>query len=154
MCQYGYITPAFKASPWWGEINLERSGCGGNEHKLCEKGWNWVKTPHPQCGRSIKSCCQTTMMPQVSQSMGTVRALRLRVPPRPKGVLKGEKKGFRDIAFPKKPAGTTCVQPLVPSPIYVQSCNNSLLPPHVFHACIPTLLDTLHNSTWAEAMFL
>ena len=43
MCQYGYITPAFSASPWWGEINLERSGCGGNEHRMCEKGWNWVK---------------------------------------------------------------------------------------------------------------
>ena len=26
-----------------GEINLERSGCGGNEHKMCEKGWKWVK---------------------------------------------------------------------------------------------------------------
>ena len=31
--QYGYITPAFSGSPWWGEINLERSGCGGNEQK-------------------------------------------------------------------------------------------------------------------------
>ena len=43
MCQYAYITPAFWASPWWGEINLERSGCGGNEQKMCEKGWKWVK---------------------------------------------------------------------------------------------------------------
>ena len=41
MCQYGYITPAF--SPWRGEINLDRRGCGGNEHKMCEKGWKWVK---------------------------------------------------------------------------------------------------------------
>ena len=38
MCQYGYITPAFLASPWWGEINLEGNGCGGSEHKVCEKG--------------------------------------------------------------------------------------------------------------------
>ena len=43
MCQYGYLTPAFSGSPLWGEINLERSGCGGNEHKMCEKGWNRVK---------------------------------------------------------------------------------------------------------------
>ena len=43
MCQYGYITPPFSASPWWGEINLEKSGCGGNEDKMCEKGWKWVK---------------------------------------------------------------------------------------------------------------
>ena len=45
MCQYGYITLAFWVSPWWGEINLGRSGCGGNEHKMCaqKKGWKWVK---------------------------------------------------------------------------------------------------------------
>ena len=42
MCQYGYITPAF-SGPHGGEINLERSGCGGNEHKMCKKGWKWVK---------------------------------------------------------------------------------------------------------------
>ena len=24
--------------PWWGEINLVRSGCGGNEQKMDEKG--------------------------------------------------------------------------------------------------------------------
>ena len=36
--QYGYITPAFLGSPWWGEINLVRSGCGGNEQKMDE---NW-----------------------------------------------------------------------------------------------------------------
>ena len=62
----GYITPAFSGSPWWGEISLERSGCGGNEQKACEKGWKRVKLgenpkmPHPHCGRSIKTCCQTT----------------------------------------------------------------------------------------------
>ena len=43
MCQYGWMTRAFSGSPWWGEINVERSGCGGNEHKMCEKGWKWVK---------------------------------------------------------------------------------------------------------------
>ena len=31
-----YITPAFSGSPWWGEINLVRSGCGGNEQKMEE----------------------------------------------------------------------------------------------------------------------
>ena len=36
--QYGYITPAFVGSPWWGEINLVRSGCGGNEQKM-EENW-------------------------------------------------------------------------------------------------------------------
>ena len=36
--QYGYITPAFLGSPWWGEINLVRSGCGGNEQKM-EENW-------------------------------------------------------------------------------------------------------------------
>ena len=39
MRQYGYITPVFSGSPWWGDINLERSGCIGNEHKTCEKQW-------------------------------------------------------------------------------------------------------------------
>ena len=43
MCQYGYMTPALSESPWWGEINLEGSGCGGNEHKMYKKGWKWVK---------------------------------------------------------------------------------------------------------------
>ena len=43
MCQHGYITPAFSASSWWGEINLERSVCGGKEHKKCDNGWKWVK---------------------------------------------------------------------------------------------------------------
>ena len=43
MGQYGYITPAFSGSPWWGEINLERSGCGGNERGMCEEGWKWVR---------------------------------------------------------------------------------------------------------------
>jgi hypothetical protein len=28
---------------WWGEINLERSGCGENGHKMCEKRWKWVQ---------------------------------------------------------------------------------------------------------------
>ena len=37
MCQYSYITLAFSASLWWGEISLERSACGENE---CRK---WVK---------------------------------------------------------------------------------------------------------------
>ena len=36
--QYGYITLAFLGSPWWGEINLVRSGCGGNEQKMDENG--------------------------------------------------------------------------------------------------------------------
>ena len=36
--QYGYITPAVLGSPWWGEINLVRSGCGGNEQKMGENG--------------------------------------------------------------------------------------------------------------------
>ena len=36
--EYGYITPAFLGSPWWGEINLVRSGCGGNEEKMGENG--------------------------------------------------------------------------------------------------------------------
>ena len=36
--QYGYITPTFLGSPWWGEINLVRSGCGGNEQKM-EENW-------------------------------------------------------------------------------------------------------------------
>ena len=40
--QYGYITPAFSGSPWWGGINLVRSGCGGNEQKMDENGRNWV----------------------------------------------------------------------------------------------------------------
>ena len=43
MSQYGYITLALSVSPWWGETNLERSGCGRNKHKMCEKGWKWVK---------------------------------------------------------------------------------------------------------------
>ena len=43
VCQYGYITPAFSVSPWWEEIHLQRSGCGGNEPKMCEKEWKWVK---------------------------------------------------------------------------------------------------------------
>ena len=38
--QYGYITPAFSGSPWWGEINLEKSGCGGNEQKSVKRGGN------------------------------------------------------------------------------------------------------------------
>ena len=36
--QYGYITPTFLGSPWWGEINLVTSGCRGNEQKM---GTNW-----------------------------------------------------------------------------------------------------------------
>ena len=36
--QYGYINPTFLGSPWWGEINLVRSGCGGNEKKM-EENW-------------------------------------------------------------------------------------------------------------------
>ena len=36
--QYGYIIPAFSESPWWGEINLVRSGCGGNKQKMHENG--------------------------------------------------------------------------------------------------------------------
>ena len=74
--QHGYINPTFSGSQWWGEINLERSGCGGNKQKMCKKGWKWVKVgenpkiPYPQCGRSIKISCQTTMKPRVSKSMG------------------------------------------------------------------------------------
>ena len=54
--QYGYITLAFLGPqggeksiwrhspcilgvPMVGEIHLERSECGGNEQKMCEKGW-------------------------------------------------------------------------------------------------------------------
>ena len=47
--------PCLLGSPWWGEINREKSGCGGNEQKKkCEKGWKWVKLgenpkmPYPQ----------------------------------------------------------------------------------------------------------
>ena len=36
--QYGYTTPTLLGSPWWGEINLVRSGCGGNEQKM-EENW-------------------------------------------------------------------------------------------------------------------
>ena len=68
---------------------------GGNEQKACDKGWKWVKLgenpkmPHPQCGRSHKTCCQTTMVPRVSQKYGflvrpdaQVVTLRLSPPPR------------------------------------------------------------------------
>ena len=41
--QNGYITPAFSGSPWWGEINPVRSGCGGKEQNVDENGWNWVR---------------------------------------------------------------------------------------------------------------
>ena len=34
----GYITPAFLGYPWCREINLVRSGCGGNEQKMDENG--------------------------------------------------------------------------------------------------------------------
>ena len=37
--QYGDITTTFSGSPWWGEFNLEKSGCGEDEQKKCEKGW-------------------------------------------------------------------------------------------------------------------
>ena len=52
--QYGYVTAAFSGSPWWGEINPDWSGCGGNEQKLCKIGWKYVKLgenpkmPHPK----------------------------------------------------------------------------------------------------------
>ena len=48
--------------------------------------WKSVKMPYPQCGRRIKICRQTTMMPRVSQSIRSHaqivagRALRLRLP--------------------------------------------------------------------------
>ena len=38
--QYGSITPAFSGSPWRGEINLVRIGCGGNEQKMDENRGN------------------------------------------------------------------------------------------------------------------
>ena len=38
--QYGYITPAFLGSPWWGEMNLVKSQCGANEQKMKD---NWVR---------------------------------------------------------------------------------------------------------------
>ena len=38
--QHGYITSAFSRSLWWGEINLEKSGCGGNEQNGVKKGGN------------------------------------------------------------------------------------------------------------------
>ena len=34
----GYITPAFSGCPWQGDINLEKSGCGGDQQKKCERG--------------------------------------------------------------------------------------------------------------------
>ena len=33
----GCITPAFLGSPWWGELNLEKSGCGGDEEKIWKR---------------------------------------------------------------------------------------------------------------------
>ena len=36
--QYGYVNPAFSGCIWRGEINLVRSGCGGNEQKM-EENW-------------------------------------------------------------------------------------------------------------------
>ena len=36
-------TSPLEKVPWWGEINLGKSGCGGNEQKNCEKRWKWVK---------------------------------------------------------------------------------------------------------------
>ena len=87
-----YITPTFSGSPLWGEINMpiqplpSRGPHGGEKSTrvdvvemsktTCKKGWEWVKLgenpkmPRLHCGRSIKTCCQTTMMPTVSQSMG------------------------------------------------------------------------------------
>ena len=44
--------------------------------KRVKRGWKLVelgenpKMPHPQCGRSINTCCQTAMMPRVAQHMG------------------------------------------------------------------------------------
>ena len=38
--QNGYITPSFWGSPWWGELNLEKSGCGGGELTSVKKGEN------------------------------------------------------------------------------------------------------------------
>ena len=38
--QNGYITPTFLGSPWWEWLNLEKSGCGGDEHKIEKKGGN------------------------------------------------------------------------------------------------------------------
>ena len=57
-------------SKWKGVDVVEMS------KKCVQKGWKRVKMgenpkmPYPQCARSIKTCCQTTMMPRVSQSMG------------------------------------------------------------------------------------
>ena len=44
--QYGYITLAFSGSPWWGEINLERSARGGHEQKMCETRAKVGKNPN------------------------------------------------------------------------------------------------------------
>ena len=52
--QYGYITPAFLGSPWWGEINLVRSECGGNERNEEMKLGENPNIPYPECERSIK----------------------------------------------------------------------------------------------------
>ena len=35
------VSPLLLEVPWWGYINLEKSGCGGNEQKGVEKGGNW-----------------------------------------------------------------------------------------------------------------
>ena len=51
----------------------KKNRCGGNGQKMCAKRWKWVKQgehpkmPDPQC---IKIYYQTTMMPNVPQSMG------------------------------------------------------------------------------------
>ena len=70
----GRSQPTFSWSPWWREINLERSGCG-EMSKECVKngkvGGN-QNTPYPQCEESIK-------IPVFKQQLvprGTARALR------------------------------------------------------------------------------
>ena len=94
MCQYGYMTPAFSASPWWGEINRESSGCGGNEHKMCEKGWKWVKLgengkkhqnlpSNNNDAKSITNYGSSTARRPNSCSAHIARAMRLRPPHRP-----------------------------------------------------------------------
>ena len=40
VAQNGYITIASSGSPRWGELNLEKSACGGDEQKRVKRGGN------------------------------------------------------------------------------------------------------------------
>ena len=68
------MTPSFSGSEWWGELNLEKSGCAGDEQKSVkrgEKGCNRVtiqKCNIPNVEEASKPTLGVTMMPLVSQS--------------------------------------------------------------------------------------